>query len=174
MERSPESYCVVGALCAYVATQSSFKFGQLRNATSAYALLEVSVRARNDYDCRENPTYMTVLTSWFYYCSYSRLASRNTAWLYLSESPAQAQLLGMNDEQTYKHDQFSNPYHPVFFWLFDTRESSCKSSSMAQTCSTLVYGAFYTFVCLRIASMGQDTNPRHLDSTMHFRLRSAE
>jgi hypothetical protein len=114
MERSTEAYCLVVALCAYVMIQANMKVAsnmmprpeltQMSNITLGHALLEESVRVRNGYDHRENPTHMTVLTSWFYSGSYFGLAQENTAWVYLREATTYAQLLGMHDEATYKHD----------------------------------------------------------------------
>lgn len=127
MERSTESYCLVVALCAYVMIQANMKVptfmlsrpevAQMSNVTLGHALLEESVRVRNSYDFRENPTHMTVLTSWFYCGSYFGLARENTAWAYLREATTQAQLLGMHDEETYKHDPLDISRKRVLYWL---------------------------------------------------------
>jgi hypothetical protein len=65
MELVPESYCLIVALCANVIVQPSFGIEQMSNVTLARTLLVESVQARNNYDFRENSTYMTLLTSWF-------------------------------------------------------------------------------------------------------------
>lgn len=127
MERSTEAYCLIVALCAYVMIQANMKVPsnmfsrpevtQMSNMTLGHALLEESVRVRNGYDFRENPTHMTVLTSWFYSGSYFGLARENTAWGYLREATTQAQLLGMHDEETYKHDPLDISRKRVLYWL---------------------------------------------------------
>lgn len=127
MERSTEAYCLIVALCAYVMIQANMKvspnmlsrpeIAQMSNITLGHALLEESVRVRNGYDYRENPTHMTVLTSWFYCGSYFGLARENAAWGYLREATTQAQLLGMHDEETYKHDPLDISRKRVLYWL---------------------------------------------------------
>lgn len=127
MERSTEAYCMIVALCAYVMIRANMEvpsnmlsrpeIAQMSNMTLGHTLLEESVRVRNGYDYRENPTHMTVLTSWFYCGSYFGLARENTAWGYLREATTQAQLLGMHDEETYKHDPLDISRKRVLYWL---------------------------------------------------------
>lgn len=127
MDRSTEAYCMIVALCAYVMIQANMKlspsvllrpeFAQMSNVSYGHILLEESVRLRKGYEYRENPTHMTVLTSWFYYGSYFGLAKENTAWSYLREATTQAQLLGMHDEETYKHDPLDISRKRVLYWL---------------------------------------------------------
>jgi len=90
---------------------------QMSNMTLGHALLEESVRARNGYDYRENPTQMTVLTSWLYCGSYFDLARETTAWGYLREATTQARLLDMHKEETYKHDPLDISRKRVLYWL---------------------------------------------------------
>jgi hypothetical protein len=121
MERSTESYCLIVALCAYVKIQAnleapSAETGQT-SVTSGQALLAESERIRNKYDFRENPTYMTVLTSWFYCVSYFALAKQNTAWIYLREASTQVQLLNKHGEMAYKNDEFDFSSECVLVWL---------------------------------------------------------
>jgi hypothetical protein len=127
MERSTEAYCLIVALCAYVMIQTNMKvppnmlsrpeIAQASNITPGHDLLEESVRVRNGCDYRENPTQITVLTSWFYCRSYFGLAQENTAWGYLREAATQVQLLGMHDEKTYKHDSSDSSCKRVLYWL---------------------------------------------------------
>jgi hypothetical protein len=127
MERSTEAYCMIVALCSYVMIQANMKvpthmlsrpeIAQMSSMTLGHALLEESVRVRNGTDFRESPTHMTVLTSWFYCGCYFGLARENTAWVYLREAATQAQLLGMHDEETYKHDPLDISRKRVLYWL---------------------------------------------------------
>ncbi|KAJ8117998.1 hypothetical protein OPT61_g931 [Boeremia exigua] len=127
MDRSIESYCMVVSLCAYVMIQANMRprsdllerqeMAQMSNAQFGHILLEESVRVRRGYDYRENPTPHTVLTSYFYCGCYFGLAKENTAWTYLREATTQAQLLGMHDEETYKHDPLDTSRKRVLYWL---------------------------------------------------------
>ncbi|KAF1841460.1 uncharacterized protein K460DRAFT_408922 [Cucurbitaria berberidis CBS 394.84] len=127
MERSTEAYCMIVALCAYVMIQANMKvspsllqrpeMAQMSNIGLGHVLLEESVRVRKSYDHREAPTHLTVLTSWFYSGSYFGLARENTAWAYLREATTQAQLLGMHEEQTYKHDLLDITRKRALYWL---------------------------------------------------------
>jgi hypothetical protein len=127
MDRSTEAYCMVVALCAYVMIQANHKppvnvlprpeMAHMSNIGIGHVLLEESVRVRQGYDHRENPSQMSVLTSWFYSGCYFGLARENTAWAYLREATTQAQLLGMHDEETYKHDPLDISRKRVLYWL---------------------------------------------------------
>lgn len=127
MERSTEAYCMIVALCAYVMIQANMKvppsvllrpeMAQMSNVGIGHILLEESVRVRKGCDHHENPTHLTVLTSWFYCGSYFGLGRENTAWSYLREATTQAQLLGMHDEETYKHDPLDISRKRVLYWL---------------------------------------------------------
>jgi hypothetical protein len=89
MDRSTEAYCMVVALCAYVIIQANHKppinvlprpeMAHMSNIGIGHVLLEESVRVRQGYDHRENPTHMSVLTSWFYSGCYFELVRENTA-----------------------------------------------------------------------------------------------
>jgi hypothetical protein len=127
MERSIEAYSMVVALCSYVMIQSNYKaqpnclerqdMAQMSNVQFGHILLEESVRVRRGYDYREGPTPYTVLTSYLYYGCYFGLAKENTAWTYLREATTQAQLLGMHEEETYKHDPLDTSRKRVLYWL---------------------------------------------------------
>jgi hypothetical protein len=127
MEHSIEAYCMIAALCAYVMIQANHKprmsvlphpeLARMSNVGIGHVLLEESVRVRQSYDHRENHTHMSVLTSWFYSGCYSGLARENTAWTYLRYATTQAQLLGMHDEETYKHDPLDASRKRVLYWL---------------------------------------------------------
>ena len=126
IERSTEAYCLVVALCAFTMLQANMdvssnvallpEIAQMSNVSIGHLLLEESVRVRGAYDYRENPTHLTVLTSWFYHGSYFSISKENTAWAYLREATTQAQLLGMHDEETYKHDLMDVSRKRVLYW----------------------------------------------------------
>lgn len=127
MDRSLEAYCMVVALCAYVLIQANMKvqpntlerqdMAQMSSVQFGHILLEESVRVRRGSDHRENPTPYTVLTSYLYYGCYFGLGKENTAWTYLREATTQAQLLGMHEEESYKHDPLDTSRKRVLYWL---------------------------------------------------------
>ncbi|KAF3031305.1 hypothetical protein E8E12_001287 [Didymella heteroderae] len=126
MDRSIEAYSVIVALCSYVMIQANMKvqpsllerheMAQMSNIQFGHVLLEESVRVRRGYDYRENPTAFTVLTSWLYCGCYFGLTKDNTAWTYLREAITHAQLLGMHDEESYKHDLPDTSRKRVLYW----------------------------------------------------------
>lgn len=127
MEHSTEAYCMIAALCAYVMIQSNMtvspnllqraELSQMSNVSIGHAILQESVRVRKGLSYLENPTHLTVLTSWFYYGCYFGLGRDNTAWSYLREATTQAQLMGMHDEETYKNDPLDISRRRVLYWL---------------------------------------------------------
>jgi len=127
MDRSIEAYCMIVSLCAYVMIQANMKIqpnllerhevAHMSNVQFGHILLEESIRVRRGYDYRESPTPYTVLTSYLYSCCYFGLAKENTAWTYLREATTQSQLLGMHDEETYKHDPLDTSRKRVLYWL---------------------------------------------------------
>jgi hypothetical protein len=127
MEHSAEAYCMVVALCAYVMIQASYEppacvllrseLAHMSGVGIGHVLLEESVRVRQGCDHRENLTYMSVLTSWFYSGCYFGLARENTAWMHLRDATTQAQLLGMHDEETYKQDPLDVSQKRALYWL---------------------------------------------------------
>jgi hypothetical protein len=142
IEHSTEAYCMALALCAYVMIQANMtvaqgllprpEMAQLSNVSLGHVLLEESTRVRKGLDYLEKPSHLSILTSWFYYGSYFGLGKDNTAWSFLREATTQAQLLGMQDEETYKNDPLDMSRRRVLYWLlltterYDTRSSSAK------------------------------------------------
>ncbi|KAF1831835.1 hypothetical protein BDW02DRAFT_36174 [Decorospora gaudefroyi] len=127
MVRSTEAYCMIVALCAYVMIRTNHEapttvlprpeMAHMSHIGIGHVLLEESVRVRQGCDHREQPSHTSVLTSWFYSGCYFGLAQENTAWTYLREATTQAQLLGMHDEATYKHDPLDLSRKRVLYWL---------------------------------------------------------
>jgi hypothetical protein len=132
MEHSTEAYCVISALCAYVMIQANMtvppnllprpEMAQLSNVSLGHILLEESTRVRKGFEYRENPTHLSVLTSWLYYGCYFGLGRDNTAWTYLREATTEAQILGMHDEDSYKSDPLDAPKRRALYWLLFVAE----------------------------------------------------
>lgn len=146
MEHSTEAYCMIVALCAYVMIQSNMpvspnllqrpEMAQMSNVSIGHVLLEESARVRKGLNYLENPTHLSVLTSWFYYGCYFGLGRDNTAWSYLREATTQAQLLGMHDEESYKNDPLDISRRRVLYWLlfiterYGTSELVCAAAPL--------------------------------------------
>ena len=132
MEHSTEAYCMITALCAYVMIQSNMsvpptllprpEMAQMSNVSIGHMLLDEAVRVRKGVDYLENPTHLSILTSWFLYGSYFGLGRDNTAWSLLREAATLAQLLGMHDEETYKSDPLDISRRRVLYWLLFVTE----------------------------------------------------
>lgn len=128
MDHSVESYCKLGALCAYVLIQPHMvlppsvavrnESGATSNLQLAYMLLEEAIRVRRNYDYIENPTLDSVYTSFFIFECYFCLDKQNAAWVYLRQALTLAHIIGMHDEQTYKsNDIVESSRKRRLFWL---------------------------------------------------------
>lgn len=60
------------------------------------ALLSEAVRVRKSFDWNDNPTVLSVITSFFFFGSYFCLDRQNLAWFHLREATTVAQLIGMH------------------------------------------------------------------------------
>lgn len=135
---------MVVALCAYVMIQANMtvppnllprpEMAQLSNVSIGHILLEEAVRVRKGFDYLENPSHLSLLTSWLFHGSYFGLGKDNTAWSYLREATTQAQLLGLHEEEAYKNDPLDISRKRVLYWLLFIAErwDLCKSSAHKQ------------------------------------------
>lgn len=113
MEHSIEPYCKMAALCAYVLFQPNMslppnsRYGaEFSAAGLGHLLLEEAIRVRKGYEYFENPTLLTIYTSFFIFCSYFRLDRQNAAWSYLRQALTFAHIMGLHEEETYKDEDF--------------------------------------------------------------------
>ncbi|KNG52794.1 transcription factor Pf2 [Stemphylium lycopersici] len=124
---STEAYCMIAALCAYVMIHAHYKppvsvlprpeMANESNVKIGHVLLEESIRVRKGYKHQDNPSNLTVLTSWFYSECCFGLAEKYTPWTYLREATTQAQLLGMHDEDNYKGDPLDASHMRILYWV---------------------------------------------------------
>lgn len=132
MDHSVEAYCKLVSLCAYVLVQPTMvlqssarpagDFAQNSNQGLAHVLLEEAVRVRKAYEYSENPTILTVYTSFFIFSTYFCMDRQNAAWVYLREATTVAHIMGMHEEDTYKNDDFvdASRKRRLFWVLFMT------------------------------------------------------
>jgi hypothetical protein len=118
---------MTATLCAYVMIKANYKppaselpsseMAHTLNFCTRHVLLKELIRVRQDCGHCENPTYITVLTSWFHSGCYFGLAIKNIAWTYLRDATTQAQLLRMHYEETYKNNFLNASRKRVLYWL---------------------------------------------------------
>ena len=134
MGQSVEAYCLVTALCAFMLIQPGIAShvqttdeptSSIINPKMGAALMDETVRIRKGYDYVENPTVHTVITSFFLFGSCFGLNKHNAGWFHLREATALAQILGMQDENTYLFgDLVENSRKRRLFWLLFVTERS--------------------------------------------------
>ena len=133
MSHSMEAYSLVTAFCAFMLIQPGIvsKTGQVMeepansttNPKMGNILMEESTRMRKGYDYIENPTINTTITSFFLFGCCFGLNKHNKAWLHLREATALAQILGMQDENTYMFDNVvETSRRRRLFWLLFVTE----------------------------------------------------
>lgn len=133
MGHSVESYCLITSFLAFMLIQPGIVLktghltdqpaGSVTNPKMGSVLMEEAMRVRKGYDYVENPTINTVITSFFLFgCSFG-LNKHNTAWFHLREATALAQILGMQDENTYIFDNvIETSRKRRLFWLLFVTE----------------------------------------------------
>jgi len=132
MGHSAEAYCLITAFCAFMLIQPGIvlKTGRvmeeqansITNPKMGNLLMEDSIRVRKGYDYIENPTINTAITSFFLFGCCFGLNKHNTARFHLREATALAQILGMQDENTYIFDNVveTSRKRRLFWLLFVT------------------------------------------------------
>lgn len=130
--QSTEAYCMITALCAFVMIQANFKpppetlsrpeMVQMPSVMIGQYMLEESIRVRKGYDYINQPTILSILTSFLYYSCFYNLEKDNAAWTYLREATTQAQLLNMHDEDTYKPPSPDQLKKRALYWLLMVAE----------------------------------------------------
>ncbi|GAB7345155.1 hypothetical protein MBLNU457_3543t1 [Dothideomycetes sp. NU457] len=135
METNVEAYCLVTSLCAYMLIQPNIaSSGSIPSSPEAevppqstlplgITLLHETLRVRKGHDYIESPTVWSVITSFFLFGSYFCLDKHNTAWFHLREATTTAHIIGMHEEQTYKHfDAIESSRRRRLYWLLFVTE----------------------------------------------------
>lgn len=133
MGHSVEAYCLVTTFCAFMLIQPGIVLkmgltmdesaGSVTNPKMGSVLMEESIRVRKGCEYIENPTVNTVITSFFLFGCCFGLNKHNTAWFHLREATALAQILGMQDENTYIFDNvIETSRKRRLFWLLFVTE----------------------------------------------------
>jgi len=157
MSHSVEAYCLITAFCAFMLIQPGIvlKTGQLMEESSSSitnpklgnVLMEESVRMRKGYDYVESPTVNTVITSFFLFGCCFGLNKHNTAWFHLREATALAQILGMQDENTYLFDNvIETSRKRRLFWLLFVTERQVTISTFSPSLENHVLSLEYIVI----------------------------
>lgn len=139
MDHSIETYCLLCSLSAFMMIQSGIEhrtsqFGSrspasTTNAALGIMLMEEAVRVRKALDYVESPSVSTVTTSFFLFGCCFGLNRHNTAWIHLREATALAQILGMQEENTYiGGDAVESSLKRHLFWLLFVTERYAQAS----------------------------------------------
>ena len=139
MASSVEAYCLLSSLSAFMLIQPGLelKIGQVingpfsssTNTALGLILLDDALRVRRHYDYVENPTVVSVMTSFFLFCCYYGLNKHNTAWFHLREATASVQILGMDEECYYQEGYIEDTSSKRrLFWLLFITERQVTSN----------------------------------------------
>lgn len=105
MELNVEAYCLVTSLCAYMLIQPNLMLsnngGQTPGPSLGLTLLAESLRVRKGCDYLEEPSIMSVITSFFLFGCYFCLDKTNTAWFHLREATTLAYVTRLHEEDSY-------------------------------------------------------------------------
>ncbi|KAF2154552.1 hypothetical protein K461DRAFT_222293 [Myriangium duriaei CBS 260.36] len=103
MEINVEAYCLVTSLCAYMLIQPNLLLNAPGNQgpTLGLTLLKEALRVRKGCDYLEEPTIMSVITSFFLFGCYFCLDKTNTAWFHLREATTLAYVVRLHEEDSY-------------------------------------------------------------------------
>lgn len=132
---SLEDYCLVASMCAFMLIQpgiaSKVPQGMEEpgasttntNPRMGTALMDEAIRMRKGFDYIENPTVLTVITSFFLFGCCFGLNRHNTGSHHLREATGQAINLGMQDEHNYVFGNvLDNARKRRLFWLLFVTE----------------------------------------------------
>lgn len=138
MDQSIEAYCQITALCAYMMIQPDLvlppsygaqtETGRYSNTQLSHVLLDEAIRCSSAYDFHENPTILSVYTSFFVFGCYFSMDRQNAAWVYLRHALTLAHILDMHDEESYKSlDMVERTRRRRLFWvLYITERLECR------------------------------------------------
>lgn len=130
---SLDAYCLVSSLCAFMLVQPAIASKVLETVGEdldsenhqklGATLMEEAMRVRKGIEYIENPSVLSVLTSFFLFGCCFALNKHNSGSHQLREATGLAHNLGMHDEQTYVYgDMADNERKRRLFWLLFVTE----------------------------------------------------
>ena len=130
---SPENYGLITALCAVVILQpealeppvDGFPL-DLANAPSSQMLIQETLRARQYSNYIEEPTLVSIHTSFFLFAALFCVNKDQSAWFYLREAATLLQVQHLHEEATYAKmldDIYATRCRRTFWLLFITERA---------------------------------------------------
>lgn len=117
-----ETYCFLSALCAATIVQLDESIPQpppphpSKHSDDLFA--EECLRERKSFDYVEQIAPLSVMTSFFLFCYYGNHEKHQQAWHYLQESITFAEILDMDDEESYtKLGPVEMQWRRRLYWL---------------------------------------------------------
>ena len=134
MDHSPEAYCLISSLCAFVLIQPGVGTSavsvddeaatQARQSTTL-VLLEDILKVRKSWDYIDSPSTNAAVVSFFLFGCYFSLDKHGLAWYFLREATTLVQIMGMHEETAYYAKNFEDTVHKrnIFWLLFVTERA---------------------------------------------------
>ncbi|KAG8624199.1 hypothetical protein KVT40_009175 [Elsinoe batatas] len=110
IDTSIEAYCMVSSLCALMLIQPNMVLpiaagavpgAEVSTLSTGHMLLHETLRVRRGHDYIEDPSVLSVMTSFFLFASYFCIDKNNTAWFHLREATTLAYDIHMHEEDSY-------------------------------------------------------------------------
>ncbi|GAM86180.1 hypothetical protein ANO11243_041910 [Dothideomycetidae sp. 11243] len=127
MDISVEAYCLVTSLCAYMLIQPNLLINYPGNSshepTLGLTLLREALRVRKGCEYIEEPSILSVITSFFLFGCYFCLDKTNTAWFHLREATTLAYVVRLHEEDSYNSlDPIEASRRRRLYWLLFVTE----------------------------------------------------
>jgi len=133
MDQSIEAHCLLCSLSALMMIQPGMEQklcqpgsrspSSSTNTALGILLMEDAIRMRKALNYVETPTVATIITSFLLFRCCFGFNKHNTAWIHLREATALAQILGMQEENTYlSGDPLESSLKRRLFWLLFVTE----------------------------------------------------
>lgn len=137
-QKNAMSYALCCAVCSAIATQVSFvsnkdKVLNVQNVLPASVYAEEARRVRNLFDYSQEPSVLTLLSSFFLYAHYVNNKGRaNQAIIYLREAIAISQVLGFHEAGSYEGKTTAEIHRckKIYYMLLITERFMCFEDGM--------------------------------------------
>ncbi|KAH7033033.1 uncharacterized protein B0I36DRAFT_241837 [Microdochium trichocladiopsis] len=109
-EQNVDAYCLFTSMSAFMMLQPGMSMPGLdpmlehvpgSSIVASTLLMEETLRVRKTQDFAGTPSFDSLCTSFFLYCSNYALELHDKAWFYLREAATMAHIAGMSKEETY-------------------------------------------------------------------------
>lgn len=137
-EKNAMAYALSCSVCAAIATQLSFvtskdKMINIQNGLPLQVYADEAKRIRNTFDYSDNPTLVSLLSSFFLYAHYVNHKGRaQQAIIYLREAISMCQILGFHEPTAYvdKSAAEIHRWKKIYYMLLVTERFMCFEDGM--------------------------------------------